>query len=99
MPGLGNTISSAEVNSRLGQIARDVHVSMSRVAEGLEFLDAHDNNALLQQFQVVGPDASELRAAFEDLRTLLRVYRGEQALPTPVELRVRVRRIAGLGLV
>lgn len=98
MPGLTGQTTAAEVNNRLGQIARDFHLTMDRVAAALEFLDAHSNATLLSTYQVTGPDAQALRDAYEDMRVLLRVYRGEQTVPVAADLRGRVRIIAGLAV-
>jgi hypothetical protein len=97
MAGLSKGITGDQVQITLGTIARDLHVAMKRSQDGVDFLALHNDQELLADFGITAGDAAQLRAAYDALDALWRIYRGADALPVARNFRSDVRKIAGLG--
>lgn len=97
MAGLSKSTSGDQVQITLGSIAKDLHVALKRSQDGVDFLQLNDDAALLSQYGISAADAAQLRASYDAMDVLWRVYRGQDALPTARNFRQDVRRIAGLG--
>jgi hypothetical protein len=97
MAGLSKGMSGDAVQIALGTLARELHLAMKRSQDGVDFLNLHTNAELLTDFGITDTDANQLRAAFESLDVLWKVYRGADPLLAPRNFRAEVRRIAGLG--
>lgn len=97
MAGLSGQISGAEVQGRLGAIARDLNVAITAVEDGQAFLNANDDATLLALYGISNADAALLRSAYGDMSLLLQVYRGQAAQTPAKDFRTFMARIDGLG--
>jgi hypothetical protein len=97
MAGLSVDLTGTEVQSRLGEIARSVHVALGRVADGADFLAHTDDSTLLSLYGISNGDAAVLRSAFGDLTQLAAVYRGTATQATQKDFTAFAGRIFGLG--
>ncbi|SRR6266498_4167198 len=94
--GLNRSLTAAEINQRVGSIAKNLNQVMGDVGNLKVFLDTWDD-AALAGYGLSTDDITLIRTVVADLVQLRNLYLGTATLTVAYDHRTFARRIWGLG--
>lgn len=95
----GARLSKDQVNDVIGQALLDVNVALTNAAQiKSDFFHLSDNDLGTNGLGFTADEITLLRAAFDDMEQLYRIYRGQDPLPASKNFRQNIRKLWGLGV-
>jgi hypothetical protein len=96
---VGNTTSRPQIDSTAGTLCRQIEIWTDQVLNFKQYLDgATDAELMADPFNYAQADVDLLRAGFDDLAQLARIFQGSEALAVAKDFGLSSRQMAGLVL-
>lgn len=94
---VGIVVEKQQVDTLVGELARDLNRVMERIGEAFDFLSTLDEAAFVA-LGFTAEDYALVVSWYNDTRQLQQVYLGAAAQPNAVDFRTWARRLWGTGV-
>lgn len=94
----GVRLTKDYIDDVLGQALLDVHTALTKVEAIRDNFVQPRSDAELEALGYTPAEVAQLKAAFDDMDTLWKIYRGGALPPASVDFRRNAKKLWGLGI-